>query len=69
MAIFVVKKRELKPNRKLFPDHFPSILDGALQPFFFCKIIFLTQVLKMKIFLLHIHWFLGKKIRQNSRRK
>jgi hypothetical protein len=42
MAIFVVKKRELKPNRKLFPDHFPFILDGALQLFFF-KIIFHTS--------------------------
>jgi hypothetical protein len=67
MAIFVVKKRELKPNRKLFLDHFPSILDGALQPFFSAKLYF-TQVPKMKIFLLHIHWFLGEKIGHISRR-
>jgi hypothetical protein len=44
MAIFVVKKKgELKPNRKLFPYHFPSILDDALQPFFSAK-LYLTQV-------------------------
>jgi len=29
-SIVIWLAKELKPNRKLFPDHLPSILHGAL---------------------------------------